>query len=183
MNEHQPIYKQWHHSPAHIFVSNTAYIVTAGTYNKKLHINTNEKKDLLRTCFFEQAVKFGWQLQAWAIMANHYHFVAFAPPAAHTLSKMIATLHSKTALMINKIDRTPSRKIWFGYWDTCLTFEKSYLARLHYVHSNPVKHGLVSKAEDYPWCSMSWFLNNAKTAFCRKVLSFKIDKISIQDDF
>ena len=33
---------------------------------------------------------------------------------------------------------------------------KSYLARLNYVHQNPVKHGLVRVANQYRWCSAAW---------------------------
>jgi putative transposase len=29
----------------------------------------------------------------------------------------------------------------YNFWETKLTFEKSYLARLNYVHQNAVKHG------------------------------------------
>jgi len=31
-----------------------------------------------------------------------------------------------------------------NFWDTRLTFEKSWLARLKYVHHNPLYHGLVA---------------------------------------
>jgi hypothetical protein len=31
------------------------------------------------------------------------------------------------------------------------------LARLHYIRHNPAKHGIVDLAENYKWCSASWF--------------------------
>jgi hypothetical protein len=40
--------------------------------------------------------------------------------------------------------------------------EKSWLARLNYVHQNAVKHGLVPIAHQYPWCSAPWFETNAR---------------------
>jgi hypothetical protein len=30
-------------------------------------------------------------------------------------------------------------------------------ARLHYVHQNAVKHGLVQQANQYRWCSAAWW--------------------------
>ena len=42
-------------------------------------------------------------------------------------------------------------------WDRELTFEKSYLARLNYVHHNPVHHKLVPVTGEYAWCSARWF--------------------------
>ena len=64
-----------------------------------------------------------------------------------------------------------------------MTFEKSYLARLNYVHQNPVKHGLVPVATQYRWCSASWFERTAAPAQVRTVYRFKTDKVRVLDDF
>lgn len=65
--------------------------------------------------------------------------------------------------------------------DTRLTYDRSYLARLAYVHSNPVHHGVVRAAEDYEWCSMRWLLNNADAAWHQTVLSFKVDRVNVRE--
>lgn len=56
---------------------------------------------------------------------------------------MLGLLHEKTAKWINRLENAVGRKVWHNFWETRLTYEKSYLARLNYVHQNPVKHGLV----------------------------------------
>jgi putative transposase len=66
---------------------------------------------------------------------------------------------------------------------TKLTFERSYLARLNYVHQNPVKHGLVKVANQYPWCSAAWFERTASPAAVKTIYSFKTDKLKIDDDY
>jgi len=53
------------------------------------------------------------------------------------------------------------------------------LARLNYVNQNPVRHGIVPVAENYKWCSASWFAENAPPAFAKAVKSFKIDHVSV----
>ncbi len=173
----------WAHSPSHLFVPGAAYFITASTHAKKRLLNTPERMSLVLSALFEQATTFGWELQAWAVMSNHYHLVAHAPEDATTLKPMLQSVHSLTARALNVQDNTPGRQVWFQYRDTCLTFEKSYLARLNYVHNNPVKHGLVQNAEQYPWCSMAWFMREAKASFRNTVLSFKWDKVSVPDDF
>jgi len=177
------VWTNWSHSPAHLFVPESFYIVTAGTYQKVRHFNTAQRRTLLLATLFEQAETFGWMLQAWAALENHYHFVAKAPENADSLRSMIQAVHSVTAKAVNAEDGTPARQVWFQYRDTCLTNEKSYLARLHYVHTNPVKHGAAAAAENYSWCSMSWFCRKAKPGFRRMVLTFPCDRISIDDDF
>jgi putative transposase len=84
---------------------------------------------------------------------------------------------------INEQDGTPKRKVWFQYWESHITFHRSYLARLNYVYQNPVKHGIVRVASDYPWCSAGWFERKANRAFFRTVMNFPCDRIDIPDDF
>ncbi|MEI8038649.1 MAG: hypothetical protein WCJ14_09680 [Verrucomicrobiota bacterium] len=117
-------------------------------------------------------------------MANHYHWIGKSPSSgAESLGEWLGSVHRRSARFVNELDATPGRKVWHNYWETRLTFEKSYLARLHYVIQNPVKHGLVAVAADYPWCSAAWFSQNASPAFQKTVSAFKIDRLSIEDDF
>ena len=86
-------------------------------------------------------------------------------------------------MRLNAVDATPGRKVMYQFWDTELTFEKSYLARLNYVHQNAVHHGLVPMANQYPWCSAPWFESNGRPAFVRAVYSFKTDRLNVADEF
>ena len=185
MNKEQPAtaYKEWAHAPSHLFQPGAIYMITAATYKKALLFDTPQKRDFLLSALFEESERLEWRMQAWAVMANHYHFVALAPSDADSLKTLTRRLHSRTARWVNGETGHRGRKVWHQYWDTCLTFEKSYLARLNYVHMNPVKHGIVSKATAYPWCSMAWFLRGARAGFRKTVLSFDYKRVSTQDDF
>jgi putative transposase len=159
------------------------FMVTAGTLHKEHFFKGGERLSLLQQSIFDVAEAYGWQLQAWAIFPNHYHFIAKAPEDAASLKTMIQRLHSQTARETNRMDKSPGRRVWFQYWDTCLTYEKSYFARLNYVHKNPVKHGILAVADQYPWCSAGWFQKEAEGAFRRKVESYHYDKVNVMDDF
>ena len=158
-------------------------MVTAGTYEKRRLFSSDERLRMIQEKLFEVAAEYHWQLQAWAVMANHYHFIAVPDHEAATLADVVRTLHSGTALAVNQLDQASGRQVWFQYWDTHLTFEKSYLARLNYVHNNPVHHGLVPVASAYPWCSAGWFEQKANPSFYKTVSSFRYDKLRIPDDF
>jgi len=140
---------EWSHAPTHQFVPGASYFVTAGTYKKAPIFDSTAKRDFLLQLLFAESQRCQWRLEAWAVMANHYHFVALAPQNAASLTGMPRTIHAKSAVWVNKEDGTSGRKVWQQFWDTCLTHETSYWARLNYVHSNPVKHGLAKYAEDY----------------------------------
>jgi putative transposase len=64
-----------------------------------------------------------------------------------------------------------------------MTYQRSYLARLNYVHQNAVKHGLVQVASQYPWCSASWFEKNSAQSIIKSIYRFKTDRIAVPDDF
>ena len=173
----------WQHAPLHVFVPHTLYIITASTLYKQPIFDTPPKLHLLQNTLFEVVQAYEWRLQAWAVFGNHYHFVARSPLDGGSLKQMIRRLHSQSARLVNKMDRAAGRQVWFQYWDTCLTFERSYYARLNYVHNNPVKHGLVPNAELYPYCSAAWFQERAPESFRRKVGAVPWDRVRIVDDF
>ena len=173
----------WPHAPAHWLFAPGLYVVTAGTYRKLPHLNSPQRLDLVQKSLFDYAHEFSWQLRAWAVLANHYHFVAASPPDPCTLGKFIGKLHMKTAKQLNLWDNTPGRKVWFQFWESHITFERAYWARLNYVHNNPTKHGVIPLAENYKWCSASWFIQNASPSFANTVKNFKTDRVNVPDDF
>jgi putative transposase len=157
-------------------------MVTAGTYQKTLHFNDKNRLDFLLNSLHAHAREFNWRLQAWAIMANHYHFIARSE-SPQNLAEFVTRLHIDTAKFVNGLDDAKGRRVWFQYWDSHITYAKSYYARLRYVHHNPVHHGIVPLAEDYDWCSAEWFKMHADTSFRKTVNCFKIDQLSVSDDF
>ena len=173
----------WPHAPVHRLDERGAYMVTAGTYRKHHLFAGPHKLGLLRDRLLEHASEQGRRLQAWAVFSNHYHFIAVSPPDPASLRALLQRLHSGTARELNNLDGTEGRTVWFTYWDTYLSYERSYFARLHYVHDNPVHHGLTTVATNYEWCSASWFKGSAGTAFFKTVSSFKTDRLAVRDDF
>jgi len=88
-----------------------------------------------------------------------------------------------SAKAVNSMDGIAGRRVWYQYWDTRIRYEKSYLARLNYVNQNAVKHGLVSVASEYRWCSASGFATDFGASFARMVSTFAIDRVRVGDDF
>jgi len=175
--------KDWPHAPVHRIQDKAVYIVTAGTFHKEAFFDTEQKRDLLERLLLSYAKRFEWHLEAWAIFANHYHFVARGNQQSENLGALIQQLHYDTASEVNRHDHQPGRQVWYNFWDTKLTHHYSYLARLNYVHQNAVKHGLVPVANQYRWCSAAWFERTASPAQVKTIYSFKTDKVNVYDDF
>ncbi len=173
----------WPHSPLHKIDTEGTYMVTACTYQKLHYFKSKDRLSFLQKTLITEAARYNWMLQAWAVFSNHYHFVAQSPKNPESLKSFILSLHSKTAIQLNAEDKTPYRKIWHQYWDTKLTNQKSYMARLSYVHRNAVKHKLVENPKEYPWCSAGWFENTSSKAFVGTVYRFTSDSLIEYDEF
>ena len=175
--------KDWPHAPVHRLADNAVYFVTAGTLHKKHLFDTPEKRDLLERLLLTHAKESGWQLEAWAVFANHYHIVTRGNPDSRNLGDFLHDLHGVSSRELNKLDGVKDRQVWFNFRDTKLTIQYSYLARLNYVHQNAEKHKLVAVASQYPWCSAAWFQRVASTAQVKTIYGFKIDRVKVDDDF
>jgi putative transposase len=176
----------WPHAPTHQLSVRGTYFVTGSTYLKAHHFRGRDRLRVLHRGLLSVARDFGWHLEAWAVFSNHYHFVGHSPATASdasNLSDMLSVLHVKTAKWASKLDHAPGQRVWFNFWETRLTYQRSYLARLNYVHQNPVKHGLMPVANQYPWCSAAWFERQASPAMVRSIYRFKVDRLQVSDDF
>lgn len=176
----------WPHAPPHRLDTQSTFFVTGSTYEKAHYFQGASRLNLLHNTLLQEAKSHGWQLEAWAVFPNHYHFVARPDSLGGQTSSLrdfINKLHTVTATVINEHDKSPARKVWHNYWDTRLTYHNAYIARLNYVHNNPVKHGLTPVASNYYWCSAAWFALTASAAWLRTVSAFKTDRLKIPDDF
>ena len=161
-------------------------MVTAGTYQKAHFFSGDERLKGLHDGLLRYAHRYGWQLEAWAVFPNHYHFIGRPPEEeenAETLSRFLKHFHGRSSAWINRLEDCPGRKAWHNYWESRLTFEESYFARLNYVHANAVRHGIVPVANQYPWCSAAWFEMTASAAMVKTIYGFKTDRVNVKDDF
>jgi len=158
-------------------------MVTAGTMYKREFLDASDKLDLVERTLLSLSKNSLWQLEAWAVLSNHYHFVARGSLNSVPMVELLRELHSTTARDVNRLDGVQDRAVWYNYWDTRLTYQHSYLSRLSYVHRNAVKHGLVPVANQYRWCSAAWFERTASPAQVKTIYGFKIDHVKVKDDF
>ena len=132
----------------------------------------------------DTASEFGWQLRAWVVLSNHYHLLADSPTGGgESLTEWLREFHRRSAREVNRVAGAPGRRVWMNYRETLITHQRSYLARLQYIHQNPVRHGVARAAREYAWSSLQWFETHAPAAFVTSVARFKTDRLSVWDEF
>lgn len=179
------IYRQYKHNPPHLFVQNCKYFITASTYLKKPFLVSQSSKSHLLESITKGCNKHDWMLEDWVILDDHYHLMLQAPEGSINLSKMISEIHRFTALWMKKnVEEVESAKrIFWNYWDSCITFERSYFARLNYIYFNPVKHGYVEFPENYLFGSYHYRVGVEKEYLESLRRDYPWDKIKVKDDY
>ena len=107
-----------------------------------------------------------------------------APEESATLSELMNNFHRFTANWLSKHNiRKVKEKYFHNYWDTCITFEKSYFTRLNYIWFNPVKHGYVDSPEKWKFGSYYYRYREEMKEMKRQIEKYPFDKVKIDDDF
>ena len=79
----------WPHAPVHKMSEHGVYFVTAGTLHKAHLFRNAPRLDLLELKLLTLAEKYRWQIEAWAVLSNHYHLVCRGNPDSVDLGKYL----------------------------------------------------------------------------------------------
>ena len=173
-------YKTYPHNPPHLFVPNAIYFITGATLHNVHYLKTDKTKEQVCRYMFKSFSHSNWTIEDWVILDNHYHIMARAPRDAASLTKVINNFHRFSGLWIKKeLNILGEDKIWHNYWDTCVDYETSYYARIHYLWFNPVKHGYVDDPQKWPFGSYA----SRCEPDIDQITRYPFDKLHVYDDF
>ena len=136
---------------ARIVIPNIPHHITQrGNRSQKVFFSGKDKVFYLNL-LHRYAQEAGLNFWAYCLMDNHVHLIA-VPEREDSLAKGIGDTHKYYTRMIN------FRESWRGYlWQgrfRSFPLDEKYLyAAIRYVERNPVRAGIVKKAEDYEFSS------------------------------
>ena len=132
-----------------VFVRSPIYFITACTQaRRKLLSNVSVHETFLH--FAQQGPRRGAWIGAYVIMPDHFHLFVATNDEKITLSEWVKSLKnaiSKT-LRLSGVDAPHWQKTFF---DHLLRSSDSYSEKWSYVRENPVRAGLLKKAEEWPF--------------------------------
>jgi len=91
------------------------------------------------------------RILAYCLMTNHVHFVA-VPATASASLEVFHPLHTRYARRVNQEQGWSGHLMQGRYFSAALD-ERHLWTAIRYVERNPVRAGLIGRAEDYPWSS------------------------------
>ncbi|MCK4340824.1 MAG: transposase [Phycisphaerae bacterium] len=122
----------------------TIVFVTVCTKNRQPWLDTHENHELLRSVW---SAATAWRVGYYMLMPDHLHL--FAAPDLPELPLRNWVKYCKS--QFTKAHGVKNHRWQDDYWDRRLRSGESYNAKWEYVAANPVRHGLVARAEDWPF--------------------------------
>ena len=128
------------------------YFVTFITYKRHPLFRDDGAARLFLDTLFTLRVELSFLLLAHSVMPDHIHLV-IVPHADVGLARTMQYIKGRFSRLHN--DRTGGRgQVWQGrYYETAVRDEAALLRRVDYVEANPVKAGLATVPEMYPFSS------------------------------
>jgi REP element-mobilizing transposase RayT len=115
----------------------------------------------------------GFSIYAYVIMPDHLHLITngFLKPSkilrfinGITSRRVIDHLkeHGHNSSLQKLRHEIKEREYRYSLWDHhnnvfSITSEDMLMQKVNYIHQNPVRAGLVERAEDYRWSSIRWW--------------------------
>jgi len=126
------------------------YFVTSCTANRRQLLATSNVHGCFKA-FSESAPRHGaWVVGAYVLMPDHLHLFVAIDDQRINLSDWMKSLKGVVSANLRAAKKQPP--YWQkGFFDHVLRSSDSYAAKWNYVRENPVRAGLVSHWEEWPY--------------------------------
>ena len=135
-----------------LVVSDRWLFVTCRILPRRRILSPSEFGCLARA-IHERREEHGFLLSAWVFLPDHGHAIIY-PPYPLTICTVMESIKGGATKRINRSRREAGVLMEPRFFDRALRTVKEYHEKVWYIHLNPVKAGLVSRPEDWPWSSV-----------------------------
>ena len=146
--------------PLRIEFPGALYHITDRGNERKAVFRDDADRHRLIQCFKEAVEKFGLKIHAFCLMGNHYHLEIGTPRG--NLSKTMQWLKTAYTVYFNKRHRRSGHLFQGRYKAALIEKDKYLMALTRYIHLNPIRAGLVIRAEDYYWSSYKDYIRQKR---------------------
>ncbi|MCL5023253.1 MAG: transposase [Nitrospirae bacterium] len=127
------------------------HVIQRGNNREEVFFERDDRKQYL-SLLKKYAAKWTSPVMAYCLMTNNVHLLT-KPGSEESLFKMMQGLTLCYTQYINRIFGRTGR-LWESRYHSCIVDQEKYLwAVARYIEQNPVRAGMVEKAEDYPYSS------------------------------
>jgi len=152
------------------FVEGGTYFFTVVTYGRLPILTTETSRDILHQAWIEVKERFPFETLAVCLLPDHLHCIWRLPEGDMDYPVRWKEIKRRFTIRYLKEvgpgeERNQSRQkkreaaIWQRrYWEHTLDKQEDLEEHLDYIHYNPIKHGFVMRAGDWPYSSFSRYV-------------------------
>jgi putative transposase len=135
------------------------HYITFTCYHRLPHLQTAAARDLFEHTLERVRRWYGFYVIGYVVMPEHVHLLVSEPER----SELAVAIQMLKQLVSRKLRPASSgQPLWQQrYYDFNLFSDRKQGEKLHYMHSNPVRRGLVACPEDWPWSSFRHYATGA----------------------
>ncbi|MBI3773509.1 MAG: transposase [Gammaproteobacteria bacterium] len=152
------------------FVSGCSFFFTVVTEQRRPLLVSPEAVNILRMAFRVVRSTHPFEVDAIVILPDHLHCIWTLPPGDADFAtrwRLIKTWFTKhcdpaSRMMPNRARVTKGQQaIWqHRYWEHALKNDADFSRHVEYIHFNPVKHGYVLSAIEWPHSSFRRYVKD-----------------------
>jgi putative transposase len=130
----------------------SCYFITASTFEKRNILQSDRMAGRFVDVLLYYRAQGRYLLHEFAVMPDHFHLLITPRESLERAMQLIKGSFSFRA----KREMGLLHEIWqASFYDRRVRDDREYVAYREYIRQNPVKRGLVVKAEDYRYSSAS----------------------------
>ena len=148
------------------------HFITCSCYRRRPFLRSARARNVFVKILDEVRHAYGFALVGYVVMPEHIHLL-ISEPARGTPSTVMQVLKQRVSRRLrHKRRRVTPVQLGFRFgdgenslpqfwqrrfYDFNVWSQKKKIDKLGYMHSNPVKRGLVRHPRDWPWSSFSFY--------------------------
>jgi putative transposase len=142
------------------FVPGGTFFFTVTLLERQRRLLT-EYIDDLRVVFGDARRSRPFTVDAIVVLPDHLHCMWTLPPSDSDFSTRWQDIKARFSARIPQGERRSARRVKKGeraiwqrrFWEHVIRNDRDFERHVDYIHYNPVKHGHVTKASDWPYSS------------------------------
>jgi putative transposase len=152
-------------------VKGGTYFFTVVTFDRQPILTNDQVRSALREGIQEVRQSMPFKIEAWVLLPDHLHTIWTLPEdddnfgsrwavIKRIVSKRWGSLDGIRAKISDSRGKRSESSFWQRrFWEHCIRDERDLQRHLDYIHWNPVKHGYVKRAIDWPYSTFHRFVS------------------------
>jgi putative transposase len=134
------------------------HFITFSCYRRFALLGSVRARNVLIRALREVRLRYRFALVGYVVMPEHVHLLITEPGRA----KLAVALQMLKQNVARKVREPEGGSFWQArYYDFNVWSEAKRIEKLRYIHRNPVRRGLVTSPEQWPWSSFRHYLSGA----------------------